>query len=149
MRNGGKTSFYLAAPYDRKEFTLSCAYDLKNLGFIVTSSWLTGEKERDLGEQGFGSEEFNRFCAETDINDIDSADMLISFLEGPPVWNSDGRYYRGGRTFETGYAYGRQMPVILIGNKEHVFHSLSDIHYFTTWDYFLEYLKENTYGTTS
>jgi nucleoside 2-deoxyribosyltransferase len=58
-------------------------------------------------------------AAERNLSDIDSCDVFVVLTTGSPA--------RGGRHFETGYAFARRKPIILIGPVEHAFQHLADI----------------------
>jgi nucleoside 2-deoxyribosyltransferase len=59
------------------------------------------------------------FAAERNITDLDSADVIVVMTTGTPA--------RGGRHFETGYAYASGKPVLIAGPLEHAFHHLPHV----------------------
>src|SRR4029077_9900077 len=100
---------YLAARYSRKNEIKEKAEELTNLGITVTSRWFNeAATESGLGNENYGVQ---------DIEDIDACDILILFSEDPKE-----AYPRGGRHFESGYAFGKGKPVIVIGPIENCFH---------------------------
>jgi hypothetical protein len=66
-----------------------------------------------------------------DLQDIEAADTLVLFSEDPLIGTP-----RGGRHFETGYAFGRGKRVVIVGGEENIFHYLpSVIHYKSLQDF--------------
>lgn len=119
---------YLAARYSRKEEIKSKSLILKELGIGVTSNWL----DEPASNNGLGSGK----AAIQDIEDIQKADEFILFSESPTEL-----HVRGGRHFETGYAYGIGKRITIVGPKENTFHFLKDITIFNTWEEFLQSKK--------
>jgi nucleoside 2-deoxyribosyltransferase len=108
-------SIYLAGPWERREQLARLARYLERHGHRVTSRWLTQHGEaQDV-------DEFRR-QARNDLADIDAADVLVldTRVEGSP---------RGGRHFESGYAFANGTPIILLGLPVNVFHYLGGIAY--------------------
>jgi hypothetical protein len=101
--------------------------DLPRIGIQTTSRWLDlkEENEADAAE-----------CAKIDIQDIECADMLISFpwpaRAQPPS--------RGGHSYEEGFAVASGKRVILIENRVHVFHHLME--FFPDWGSCLATLRD-------
>jgi nucleoside 2-deoxyribosyltransferase len=126
--NGIGLSVYLAARYSRKEEIKQKAGELEQLGITVTSRWLE-EKADPNTTMAVVGEEFCQFVANQDIEDIDRADVFILFSEDP-----EKAFVRGGRHFETGYAYGINKPIIVHGPKENVFHHLNRVVIVDNWE---------------
>lgn len=109
---------YLAARYVRREEMEQIALELMNAyGYDITSEWVFG------GEEGKTLEDI----AIMDFDHVDQADTIISFTE-----NEDVGYYTGGRHAEFGYAAARGKRLVIIGRREHVFHSLPNVEQFNT-----------------
>ena len=69
--------------------------------------------------------------ARRNVEDIDRSDVLVLLTTGGPG--------RGGRHFETGYAYAGGKTVVVVGAVEHAFHWLPGVHR-TTSDALVEAL---------
>lgn len=106
---------YLAARYGRRLQMLGIAQQLESRGHRVTSRWIRGEHDSLDGD---ASPAQQAAWAEENIEDINSADVLLTITEEP---GTDGAG-RGGRHVELGVALGMDMPVLLVGPAEHVFH---------------------------
>ena len=52
-------------------------------------------------------------AAERNLEDIDACEVFVVLTTGSPA--------RGGRHFETGYAFARDKPIIVVGPIEHTF----------------------------
>lgn len=99
--------------------------ELTKLGFVVTSRWM-----EQVGRDYSGTE--NEFIkeAQKDLEDIDKADFLIVDTFGET---------RGGREWETGYAYGRGKRVLRVGPIRNPFHTRAALA-FIDWTGALSYL---------
>lgn len=115
---------YLAAQFPRREEMAGIKSELESAGFVVTSCWIEAPGAEVRSAE---PEELAR-CAAMDLEDLRSADVLIAFSE-----EHDSGYYTGGRHVELGYALALQIPVLLIGPIENVFHALSDVWRFPSW----------------
>jgi len=97
---------------------------LRDEGYDITSRWVYGEEEGKTNED----------IAIFDIDDLDDADTVISFTQ--PY----GTMYKGGgRNVEFGYGYAENKRMILIGERENVFHWLPSVEQFNTIEDFLTY----------
>lgn len=112
---------YLAARYSRRAEMEVHAGRLKEAGFEITSRWVYGAEDHlGLDEEGI---------ALMDLEDVDSADAVISFTE------PRGEYTRGGgRHVEFGYGLARGKRLIIVGGKENVFHSYPGIEFYPDVD---------------
>lgn len=142
------TAFYLAARYGRRLELTEYADQLRALGHQVTSRWLEGQHQADeleVAAAGAVHEvpEIARRFAEEDVADVIFADTLIAFSEPPRSTAS-----RGGRHVEFGMALGwvlagyktldgRRRRVVLIGERENVFHCLAEVSIYRNWASFL------------
>jgi nucleoside 2-deoxyribosyltransferase len=93
-------------------------------GFEITSRWIRGNHEMDISvhENELERKKENRRFANEDVEDIDSADVVVVF--SPRENFGQGR---GGRHWETGYAWGSKRWVVLVGEQENVFHHLERV----------------------
>lgn len=146
------TAFYLAARYGRRLELVEYAEELRKLGHEVTSRWLEGQHQADeleiaaAGEVHQVPEIACRF-AEEDVEDVIFADTVVAFSERPRSSAS-----RGGRHVEFGMALGWVLAgyrttlghprrVVVVGERENIFHCLAEVNVFPTWEAFLASLK--------
>ena len=124
---------YLAGRYGRREELAGYAKQLEAKGHHVTSRWLAGEHEAKdekptmMEAQGW---------AEHDLDDIEYADWLVAFTEGPECTHA-----RGGRHVELGYAIALSrycfMRIVIIGPRENVFCNLEEVEQFDSFEDFM------------
>jgi len=138
------TAYYLAARYGRRLELVEYADQLRELGHQVTSRWLEGQHQADTLEVDAGGEvhqvpEIACRFAEEDVEDVTFADVVVAFSEPPRSSAS-----RGGRHVEFGMALGWVLAVdggrrrvVVIGQRENVFHCLSQIQVVPDWASFL------------
>lgn len=107
---------YIASRYSRRDEMREVARSLKKFNVEVTSRWLYEDKPLDT-HMGDDSDEFYVETARIDLEDIDSASIVIFFSEDPRIGTP-----RGGRHVEFGYALARGKRIYVIGPKENVFH---------------------------
>lgn len=119
------TSFYLAGVFEQREKLRPMRSDLLVLGHEVYASWM------DSTDTGFG----NEAAALLDLEEIQKAVVFLHFTQDP-----NSLWPRGGRHFETGYAYGTGSTIILCGPKENIFHHLPGILQFPTWSKTLSFI---------
>ena len=115
-------NYYLAARFSRQEEMRNYAKDLENLGHKITSRWINGHLDDTFGAK----------YAIEDLEDIIRADVLIYFNE---------EIKSSGRNIEFGYALGNKITIILIGNRNSIFHYLPQISTFSNWKYFIQDLR--------
>lgn len=120
---------YLAAPYVARDTLRVCADELVGIGITVTSSWLRGQADIQIGSGAAldESDEAVREHCRQDFADVAKADTLVVFtglaIESMRIPGGNGpMLHTGGRHVETGYALARDIPVIVIGDAENVFH---------------------------
>jgi hypothetical protein len=124
---------YFAARYSRNAEMRKYRDQLKRRGVEVSARWID-QHGGDLLES-FVAEKLNsdpEECAKyalIDLQDISNADTMISFT------SEDGGG-KGGRHVEFGRGL-EMMQMILIGPREHVFHTLPEVKQFNTWEAFL------------
>ncbi len=121
---GAGRKVYLAARYSRNAEMRMVRDVLEGLGHTVTSRWidqhggnlpdsLTPEKLNAEPDAGTG-------YARIDVEDLAAADTLVSFT------SADGGG-KGGRHVEFGLAFGLGLDLVIVGPREHVFHTLPGI----------------------
>jgi len=121
---------YLAAAYERKDEMMGVRDVLTALGYQVTSRWIDQPPGEGLGTAELSADPARGVpYAELDLADLVAADTVISFT---------GQGGRGGRHVEFGWAlalrrYGNPVRLILVGPREHVFHSLPEIEHYPDW----------------
>ena len=118
---------YLAAPYRFRTTINTIADWLATEGYTIVSTWHTRALEAldvHILENDYSDQA--REHALVDCEDIDRANHVLVFTLSPQTAQ------RGGRHFETGYAYGRDIPVSVLGQAEHVFHRLPGITIYPT-----------------
>ena len=112
---------YLAAAYRMAPLMNQHAIRLASLGHVITSRWhaqasaaldacILDERLAHTATQ----------IAQHDLDDITRADALLLFAQ-------PGLPQRGGKHFETGYAYAIGKHVAVIGGIELLFHRLPGI----------------------
>lgn len=120
---------YLAARYSRNAEMRGVRDVLESLGHEVTSRWIECHAGKYL--TSFTPEVLNgdpEYCAAVgrhDVEDIESADMLISFTDA-----SGGK---GGRHWEHGYAAALGKRIAVVGPREHIFHTLPEVEHYPDW----------------
>jgi hypothetical protein len=118
---------YLSASTARASELRDHAETLQELGMEVTSRWpwRLGELERAQ-------------TAARDLADLARADTLVAFTQGLERSHQG----RGGRHVELGVALGRQMDILLVGAREHVFHHHDSVRTFDDWPSALRALRQ-------
>lgn len=114
---------YIAALFSRREEMEGYANKLKQAGHEITSSWVFG------GEDGLTRTQI----ALLDLGDVDKADTIVSFTHqrGTPTPG-------GGRHVEFGYGLALGKRLILIGERENVFHHHPKVDVFPDLKTFIE-----------
>ena len=97
---------YLAGRYQEQAAMRACRDEWADK-ISVTARWIDG-KHDGVAPQ---------ICCLDDLADIDAADALV--LWNPKAQHGNGR---GGRHVELGYALAREKRIIIIGDRENVFH---------------------------
>jgi hypothetical protein len=145
---------YLAARYSRREELCVYRDQLRTLGHDVQARWLNGEHQlandgAPIGENGEAlvegtlrsgerlseheqsaraTELRSRFALD-DWEDVNAAELVISFTEPPR-----SKANRGGRHVEYGIALANKIRVIVVGYRENIFHWLPQVEFFATWE---------------
>jgi hypothetical protein len=120
---------YLAARYSRNDEMRGVRDVLEAFGHKVTSRWIDLHGGKYPGS--FTPDQLNSdpaSCAgiaAADIEDMDAADTVISFTSP-----GEGK---GGRHTEFGWALGRAKRLVVVGPREHVFHTLPQVEWYPDW----------------
>ena len=119
---------YLAARYRRRPELQRRAEELSALGHSVTSRWIRGSHSIS---GGLDDPRWARFAQE-DFEDVAAADAVVCFLE--PGGS-------GGRHVEFGMALAWGKRTIVVGEPEHLFHTLPSVEAYPTWPQALDALR--------
>lgn len=118
---------YLAAPFGWQAEMRAIRDQLTARGVVVTSRWIDrgpgpGADHRQLNDDPA------RFAADAveDIRDVSAADWMISFTQGAVA-------ARGGRHVEFGLGLAMGKRMLLVGEREHVFHALDVVEHYPDW----------------
>lgn len=98
---------YLAALFSRRAEMEGIADSLKICGFEIVARWVYG------GEGGLSREQI----ALLDIEDVNKSDIVVSFTQPHGTANPGG-----GRHTEFGYALAKGKELVVVGDREQVFH---------------------------
>jgi nucleoside 2-deoxyribosyltransferase len=112
---------YLAASYRRKPDIAEAAAYLESRGIEVVSSW-----HREIYAPGIDirtlATEVNQGIAEKDWEEILESDALILWTEDP-----NHQPPRGGRHVEFGIALALGKRLLVLGDRENIFHHLPQV----------------------
>jgi len=118
---------YIAALFSRRAEMEERANLLTRCGFDVVARWVYG------GEDGLTREQI----ALLDIEDVDKADIVVSFTH-PHGTVTPG----GGRHVEFGYALAKGKKVVLIGDRENIFHHHPAVEVHSTLELWVQNFME-------
>jgi hypothetical protein len=124
---------YFAAHYARLPELNRYSSELEDLGFEVTSRWLS-VASRQPGD-GLSEDEW-RTLAVIDQEDVLAADTVVGFSEEA----GDGG--NGGRHVELGMALALGKQVVVVGRREHIFHRLPEVTVVESWPEALRLLAQ-------
>jgi nucleoside 2-deoxyribosyltransferase len=120
---------YLAARYSRRDQLRALAEQLREAGHTVTSRWLETEWANRPDQSSAAPPEYRAKYALIDLEDVDAADVVVSFTEAP----GDGS--RGGRHVEHGYALAKGKRLVVVGYRENLFHEHPSVEFYASqWD---------------
>jgi nucleoside 2-deoxyribosyltransferase len=119
---------YLASRYSTKDEIKIKAEELKELGIESTSRWVH-EKYEGSTQLKDCTDSFLLGAALLDLEDIRRADVVVLFSVDPQQAT-----VRGGRHWESGYAYGIGKPLVVCGPVENIFHLLPDVKTHADWE---------------
>jgi nucleoside 2-deoxyribosyltransferase len=116
-------NIYLAADFGRADDANEVAQLLeRSARDRVVSRWHkhpSAAESAAASRVGGPAERVARDAAERNLKDIDACDVFIVLTTGTPA--------RGGRHFETGYAFALGKPIMVVGPVEHAFQHLSNV----------------------
>lgn len=117
---------YLSARFDRQEELREYADVLNKKGIEITSRWL-------WMPAAFAAStlEFKDICASMDLKDVRRSDIVISFTGDPKKTSM------GGRHIEFGIGLALERRMIVIGERENVFHFIHDVEVYPDFETFL------------
>ncbi len=112
---------YLSARYGKIDEMRNHAKELRDLGHHVTSSWLRGTiaPSTDLSDPAWPT------IAQQDVNDVFACDAVIYFAEADRS--------SGGRHVEFGMGLGLGKRMMVVGEPEHLFHTLPTVEVYSDW----------------
>lgn len=114
---------YLAAPYVARDQIRDYAAELTRIGYEVVARWLQEQHEITDGTTGPATaldDDQVAGHAHDDLHDVTRANLFVLFT-AEAVGGETGS---GGRHVETGYAIAKNIPVIVVGKPENIFHRL-------------------------
>lgn len=116
---------YLAAAYPRLEEMRGVRDVLVALGHEVTSRWIDQPPGEGAGTAELAADPaaYVKY-AELDRADLEAAEVVISFT---------GEGGRGGRHVEYGMAIAYGKRLVVVGPREHVFHTLPGVEWYPDW----------------
>lgn len=123
--------WYLAASFSRQEEMRGYRTALLNQGEEVQARWITDHTssvEHDTDDQRTED-------AIHDIEDITKCEAVMFFSETP---DAPGIRKRGGRHVEYGIALALNKRVVIIGERENVFHYLPSVEIYSDFNAFME-----------
>ena len=120
---------YLASRYSRHPEMRGVRDVLTVMGHEITSRWI--DMHGGKYPSSFTSDILNadpEYCGKLgqhDIEDVAAADTCISFTGGIGG--------KGGRHVEFGYALALGKRLIVVGPREHIFHTLPEVEHHIDW----------------
>ena len=121
---------YLSAGFGGREFVREHADELRLIGHEPTSNWLNEPPMLVTAEW----ENWQlRARANDDAMDISNSEIVVHFTRWPST--------SGGRYWELGYGAALGKRLVVIGKRETVFHYMSNVEQYDTWEEFLKALQ--------
>ena len=118
---------YLSASFAARDIIKLHAKDLAPLGHECTSNWLD-EPAMLVHDKALEAWQL-RARANDDALDIQRSDLVVQFTDWPST--------TGGRYWEAGYGSALGKRTVIIGAREQVFHYMSNVEQYDTWEDFL------------
>lgn len=110
---------YLAAPWKHRDQAREAKKAFEEAGFTVTANWIDGQESWDY--DALGREEYENRVQKQAIEDVENIIDSDIFV----ILNLD---FSDGKATELGFAYGLQLPVILVGDRtRNIFYHLPGI----------------------
>lgn len=121
---------YLASKFANATLMRDHRIDLAALGHTVTSRWIDSSGD----DSHYTASDWHADAVQC-IEDVKACDVLVHCIP-------DDHGGRGGRHVEFGMALALGKGLIIVGERELVFHWLPHVASFPTWDAFLAWLSE-------
>ena len=118
---------YVAASFPRREEARKLGIMLEDAGHEITSGWMMLINKSYFGDDWAGEVEATR-----DLQDVRDCEVLVSFI--------GDELTHGGRHTELGIALALGRRIILIGEKEQVFHYHPAVEVIAGWEFVEELL---------
>ena len=131
---------YLAARYSRHPEMQEHAQEIEKLGHTVTSRWIRGSHSLDDSLDRGQADEVRADFAIEDMEDLSKCDVVLSFTEDLSV--KADRPSKGGRHVEFGMGVALNKRMVIIGEREHVFHWLPNVEHYGSLADFLSVITE-------
>lgn len=100
---------YISSSYQMKEQAVICRDVLTTHDIEVVSTWHDGIEADDPSGWASG--------ADIDLKELKTAHILLAL--NPITWANKGT---GGRHVEFGYALGKAIPILIVGERTNAFH---------------------------
>ncbi len=137
---GTPLKVYLAGPYSHKERIQEYALELRATGITVTSRWLDETYSPSVQMADVPVEDHRKFSLQ-DIEDVQSADVLVFFTDPTKTITRAGRHVEFG--IAVGLGLNRPFPIFVVGLEyENIFHYLGQVTHFPTWQRAAERLSQ-------
>lgn len=136
---------YLAAAWSRKKEIREVAVELNQISpkaLFVHSRWLHEPGDAYGGLKG---EMTPTDRAQTDIDDVAAADILVRFTDDLTPEFISSRLATGARMFEMGYAYALGKKIIVVGGVQPIFDHLPGIIHVKNVDELKQHLSQEVF----
>lgn len=117
-------SVYLAAAFSRQAEINQIREDLVANGVVVTSRWLTEQKDRPTESNKAA---YLALRAQEDLDDIDKADVLVRFSDDLSRPTVSSHLATGSRMGEMLWAMAKDKPVVVVGGHQCIFDYLPKV----------------------
>lgn len=133
-------NIYLAARFSQHSEMQGVRDVLEVLGHKITSRWIDlhggDQLESATSDQLNVDPEACSVFGIHDIEDMDAAETMISFTT-----TGGGK---GGRHVEFGYGLATGKRMVLVGPREHIFHTLPQVEHYPDWSRLVIALSSET-----
>ena len=109
---------YLAGQYRQKDELAAVAEQLRAAGHTIIARWLDEPHAPTTTLDQVDEDQLCEYAIQ-DLEDIEACEIFVFFSVAPDVPT-----VRGGRHVEFGFALGSNKHVIVVGEKENIFHYL-------------------------
>lgn len=118
---------YIAAQYARKREVRQYSLILRDHGHAVVQTWHLEPHEANVTLAQCGDELLVQY-SERDLGELRTCDILIFFAE-----DQHSQPPRGGRHVEFGYALAHDKRILVVGERENMFHYLPDVEVYPSF----------------